>query len=84
MAVNTQQTGSGGNGGVEARIARLESDVAHLCTDVADIKLDLRELRKDMYGEFKTIRDDFRILWGALMFLGIGLAGMMAKGFGWL
>ncbi len=94
MATTTHQAGDGGDG-MEARIARLESDVAHLSTDVAEIKIDLRDLRKEMRDEFKafrsevgegfkSFRDEFRILWGALFFITLGLSGMIAKGFGWL
>jgi len=99
MATNPQHTGTGDNNGVEARIARLESDVSHLRTDVSDIKVDLRDLRKEMHEEFKSFRNEFdgkldifrgevtgqfRLLWCGLFFITLGLAGMMAQGFGWL
>ena len=71
----------GGNGGggnmTEARIARLESDVEHIKNDIGDIKQDLREIKTDA-------KNDFRLLFGALIFVALGLAGIMAKGFGWL
>ena len=38
---------------------------------------ELREIRKEM-------RIDFRILFGALIAVAIGLTGVMAKGFGWI
>ncbi|MEX2525804.1 MAG: hypothetical protein WD750_12660 [Gammaproteobacteria bacterium] len=76
MALSPQQAGDGGDG-MEARIARLESDVAHIRTDIAEIKVDTKDFRKE-------IREDFRILWGALFFITLGLAGLMTKGFGWL
>ena len=62
---------------MDSRIAKLESDVSHIQSDVADIKHDIRELRN---------RDekDFRMLFGAIIFVALGLAGLMAKGFGWL
>ncbi len=44
-------------------------------------------LRKDMVDGFnRQSRDrefDFRLLFGALIAVALGLAGMMAKGFGW-
>lgn len=58
---------------MEARIARLESDVSHIQTDISEIKTDIREIRTDM-----------KSLLGALIFVALGLAGIMAKGFGWL
>jgi hypothetical protein len=62
--------------GMEARVAKLESDVGHIQRDVSDIKTDLRELRK----AFET---DFRLLFGALITVAVALAGIMAKGFHW-
>lgn len=62
---------------MEARIARLESDVEYIKRDIADIKSDVREIKTDA-------RTDFRITWGGIIALGLGLGGMLAKGFGWL
>lgn len=42
-----------------------------------DGQSDVRELRRDA-------RSDFRILFGAIIAVALGLAGLMAKGFGWL
>lgn len=72
-------TGAGGGGGgtMEARVAILESDVAHIKGDIGEVKADIRELRRDLRGDFRT-------LFGALIFVALGLAGIMAKGFGWL
>lgn len=74
---NGGNDGSGGGDMLEARVARLESDSEYIKRDIAEIKDDLKEVRKDM-------REDFRILFGALIVVSLGLAGMMAKGFGWL
>jgi len=65
------------DGGMEARVAKLESDVGHVQNDIKDIKQDLRDLKKES-------REDFRILFGALIFVALGLAALMAKGFHWL
>ncbi len=84
-------TGGGGDGGMEARIARLEAHVEHIDKTLTEIRQDIRDLRgdgKDFRGEIKEIRQeartDFRLTFGALIAVAIGLAGMMAKGFGWL
>ena len=58
---------------MEARIARLESEVRHIQSDIAEIKTDVRELRSDN-----------KILLGMITAASLGLAGIMAKGFGWL
>lgn len=49
--------------------------------DVAELKADVRELRRDVAGIRTT---DFRLLFGAIIAVALGLAGVMAKGFGWL
>ncbi len=67
----------GGEPPMEARIARLESDVEYIKRDIAEIKADLKDFRAE-------VRQDAHILWAALFAVALGLAGMMAKGFGWL
>ncbi|WP_291827327.1 hypothetical protein [Bosea sp. (in: a-proteobacteria)] len=72
--------GNGGGGtsdGMEARVAKLEADIGHIKTATSDLRTDVRELRTDA-------RTDFRLLFGALIFVALGLAGLMAKGFKWL
>lgn len=69
--------GSGdGGSGMEARLAKVESCVEHLQRDIGEIKTSLTEARKDQ-------QTDFRIMFGALITVALGLAGLMAKGFGW-
>jgi hypothetical protein len=71
-------TGNGSGGGsMEARIAKLESNVEYIQIAVKDIKQDVREIKKDA-------KEDFRIIFGVLIFIAIGLAGIMARGFHWL
>jgi hypothetical protein len=62
---------------MEARVAKLEAAVEHIRTDVADIKGDVRSLRDNARG-------DFRVLFGAVITVALGLAALMAKGFHWL
>ncbi len=62
---------------MEARVAKLESDMEYVKRDISDVKYDVREIRRDM-------RSDFRILFGAIIATALGLASLMAKGFGWL
>lgn len=71
---------TGGNGGgtdLEARVAKLETHVEYIRRDLDVIVVDLREHRRET-------RSDFRILFGALITVALGLAAIMAKGFGWL
>lgn len=69
--------GGGDNGDMEARVAKLEAGVQHLERDVSDIKVELRALRADQ-------RTDFRTTWVGIIAMGLGLAGLMAKGFHWI
>lgn len=70
-------SGGGGGSKVEVRVAKLESDVAHIDSTLQEMKGDMREMRRDL-------RSDFRILFGALITVAIGLAGIMARGFHWI
>ncbi len=73
----TSESGGGGGGFMlEARVAKLESDVEHIKFTMQEIKDDVRELRRDH-------RTDFRLLFGAIITVALGLAGIMAKGFHW-
>ena len=62
---------------MEARIAKLEAHIQHIQSDLTEIKSDTREIKRDA-------RADFRLLFGALIFVALGLAGIMAKGFHWI
>ncbi|MCH5444503.1 hypothetical protein L2D25_24200 [Salmonella enterica subsp. enterica serovar Muenchen] len=70
-------SGGGGGSKMESRVAKLESDVAHIDSTLQEMKDDMREMRRDL-------RSDFRILFGSLITVAIGLAGIMARGFHWL
>jgi len=62
---------------MEARIARLEVAVEYMSRDLRDIKEAMRAVRRGMVT-------DFRLLFGSLIAVALGLAALMAKGFGWL
>ena len=71
-------TGDGfGGGGMDARLAKLEVLADHIQSDLKDVKQDMREIKKDA-------KEDFRVLFGSLILVALGLAGLMAKGFHWL
>ena len=61
---------------MEARIAKLEVAVEYIKRDIKELKDDVRALRKEL-------STDFRLLFGALISTTLGLAALMAKGFGW-
>jgi hypothetical protein len=68
--------GDGTSDGMEARIAKLEAAVEHIQRDIGEIRTDVRSLRDNG-------RSDFRTLFGAIIAVALGLAGLMAKGFHW-
>jgi hypothetical protein len=69
---------------VELRVARLEVRVEHIERDIADIKSDIRSMRQTMEHFHRRLDSDFRITFAAIIASNLGLAGLMAKGFGWL
>lgn len=71
--------GGGGDppSGIEPRIARLEASVGHIERDISDIRSDIKDLRR-------TDESNFRLLFGALIAVALGLSGLLAKGFHWL
>ncbi|MCO5129770.1 MAG: hypothetical protein M9932_04305 [Xanthobacteraceae bacterium] len=68
--------GGGTSGGMEARVAKLEATLEHIGREMSDIKVDVRTLRDNA-------RTDFRVLFGAIIAVALGLAGLLAKGFHW-
>ncbi|BDO97583.1 TPA: hypothetical protein ACXGCQ_004717 [Escherichia coli] len=69
--------GGGGGDDMQARVAKLESDVEHIKHTLKEMKDDIREIKRDA-------RSDFRLLFGAIISVALGLAALMAKGFHWL
>ena len=71
----------GGGPDAEARIARLEAHVEHILTVLTEIRSDIRDIKiRDIKREPRT---DFRVLFGVIIFVALGLA-LMARGFNWL
>jgi hypothetical protein len=71
------QPGGGNVPPWDSRVARLEIRMEHVESNIADLKADVRSLRDRM-------DKDFRITWAGIIALGLGISGLMAKGFGWL
>jgi hypothetical protein len=76
-------TPSGGDG-MEARIAKLESDVSHIQSDIRDIKDDLKRL-PDKLDSIKDAISSAKI-WAILLYVALAasLLYVMAHGFKWL
>lgn len=63
--------------GLEARVARLEASMEFVVIMLRELKDEVRQLRTDA-------RNDFRILFAVNISATLGLAGVLAKGFGWI
>lgn len=62
------------DGGMEARVAKLETTVEYIQRDVAELRADVKGIRTT----------DFRLIFGAIITVALGLAALMAHGFHWL
>lgn len=82
------QNDGGGGGDMHIRVAKLESDVEHIKKSLDEVKSDVREIKRDIRSEFNEVKrdskTDFRLLFGAIIAVALGLSGLMAKGFHWL
>ena len=72
--------GPGDNGGMEARVAKLEAAVEHIQRDISDIRTDIRDIRGELRGVHSAMRTHFYWMIGAFA----AVLAVMAKGFGWL
>lgn len=69
---------------MEPRIARLEAGMEYLTREISELRTDVRELRSDISTARMDAKTDFQLVFGALITVALGLAALMAKGFGWL
>jgi hypothetical protein len=71
------ETFNGGEPPMDARLAKLEASMEYVQRDVSDIKTDIRRIQD-------AVDSKFLLTFGSLIVVAVGLAGIMAKGFGWL
>jgi outer membrane murein-binding lipoprotein Lpp len=76
------------NRGLEARVAELEATTEHIQSDVSDLKIEVRALRADLKSEVTKLRSefrgDFRLMFGAILTVVMGMVGMLVKIFGFV
>lgn len=81
LSVISRQLRIGGeppdNRDMEPRVAKLEAAMDYVQRDLGEIRKDIREIKDHA-------RADFRVIFGAIIAVALGLAAMMAKGFHWL
>lgn len=68
------------NGDMEARLAKLEVSTDYIQRDVKELREDMRSMRSDIHSIRTT---DFRLIFGVIISVALGLAWLMAKGFKW-
>lgn len=79
-------------GDVENRLVRVETGLEYLRDDmrvlqdmVAKLAARVDDMDTRHHNDIVNIRvTDFRLMYGTMFGLAVGLAGMMAKGFGWI
>jgi septal ring factor EnvC (AmiA/AmiB activator) len=80
---------------LDTRLARVEVTLEPIREDVNGLRADFRDLRNDMSHlrdqsrtDMSHLRDqsrmDFRVLFGAMISLALGMAALMARGFHWI
>ncbi|MBZ7576315.1 hypothetical protein FML15_03115 [Klebsiella michiganensis] len=62
----------------------MESDISYIKRDISDVKDDIKDVRNDIKDIRKDMKGDSRLTFGALIAVALGLAGLMARGFGWI
>lgn len=73
---------------MEVTTRHIQDDLRDLRTEVRDFKGEMRDFQKEVRSEFRDVRyqarTDFRLLFGALITVAVGMAALMAKGFHWV
>lgn len=59
----------------------IREDIRNLRLELRDTRIELRTDIRDLRTELRT---DFRLLFGSMITFGLGITGMMAKGFHWI
>jgi hypothetical protein len=62
---------------IDNRLGRVEVIVEHVKEDVRDLRIEVRGVRDQA-------RVDFRLLFGALISIALGMTALMARGFHWI
>jgi hypothetical protein len=69
---------------IESRVSVLEEIAASTKQILSDIRAEMRDLRTDLRDMRQRQERDFRLLFGAIILVAIGLAGLIARTQHWL
>jgi hypothetical protein len=87
--VNTPQGAAcADHASLNVRVTRLETGMDYIREDIHNLHLELRDTRTELRSDIRELRHelrtDFRLMFGSMVTFGLGLTGMMAKGFHWI
>src|SRR6187402_2267872 len=72
----------------KGEMLEFKGEMREFRSEMREFKGEMREFQKEVRSEFRDVRHqartDFRLLFGALISLAIGMATLMAKGFHWI
>jgi uncharacterized coiled-coil protein SlyX len=71
-------------GAMEIRLGAVEVKLQELGERVARLEMAVELLLSEVKDLRASHERDFRLMFGSLVTVAVGLSGMMAKGFGWL
>ena len=88
----TMDTHPTASDGLTYKVAKLEAAVEYVVRELADLRRSQEQgfesMRNEHTADFRRMRDhqerDFRLLFSMMVAVALGLAGLIAKGFGWL
>jgi hypothetical protein len=69
-------------GGLDLRVAKIESDVAHISSSVANTEIDLRDMRKSMDQRFEATHCEFKAVRAEMSAEFKAVRAEMSAGFG--
>lgn len=65
-------------------MAKIETTMDHVERGLSELRIGMREIRDELREMRREHRSHFRLLFGAIIVCGLGLASLLAKGFNWL
>ncbi len=69
--------------GMEARVAVLEEIASATKQAIVDVRDEVHETNRRVDALRDAVESDFRLTFGAIITVALGLAALMAKGFHW-
>jgi predicted nucleic acid-binding Zn-ribbon protein len=72
----------------KVEMREFKGEMREFKVEMREFKSEMRDFQKEVRSEFRDVRHqartDFRLLFGAIISLAVGMAALMAKGFHWV